>query len=194
MDLNKKQMHCLLMGRRIVDQFYLDEDFNVPDAKDDVLKIIYGKAEIHIDDVKTVESYLRVSGRLYFHVLYSPSRMEPRLDMLEGNFPFEEMVYLDGETGGNYFVSSSRVEFMPSLVHSRKLGIRAMVELEINCEDIKDEEIKHLELSQKDLEARYTDLKMARTLSLYDKDIKDTKQRLTSLVREIDRCIALLNE
>ena len=58
----------------------------------------------------------------------------------------------------------------------------------------KDEEIKHLELSKKDLEARYTDLKMARTLSLYDKDIKDTKQRLTSLVREIDRCIALLNE
>lgn len=58
----------------------------------------------------------------------------------------------------------------------------------------KDEEIKHLELSQKDLEAKYTDLKMARTLSLYDKDIKDTKQRLTSLVREIDRCIALLNE
>ena len=58
----------------------------------------------------------------------------------------------------------------------------------------KDEEIKHLELSQKDLEARYTDLKMARTLSLYDKDIKDTKQRLTSLVREVDKCIALLNE
>ena len=58
----------------------------------------------------------------------------------------------------------------------------------------KDEEIKALEMSQKDLEARYTDLKMARTLSLYDKDIKDTKQRLTSLVREIDRCIALLNE
>ena len=58
----------------------------------------------------------------------------------------------------------------------------------------KDEEIKALEMSQKDLEARYTDLKMARTLSLYDKDIKDTQQRLTSLVREIDRCIALLNE
>jgi len=51
-----------------------------------------------------------------------------------------------------------------------------------------------MDLSQKKLEAQYTDLKMARTLSLYDKDIKDTKQRLTSLVREIDRCIALLNE
>ena len=58
----------------------------------------------------------------------------------------------------------------------------------------KDDEIRRLELSRKELEARYTDLKMARTISLYDKDIKDTKQRLSSLVREVDRCIALLNE
>ena len=43
-------------------------------------------------------------------------------------------------------------------------------------------------------ETQYTDLKTARTISLYDKDIKDTKQRLASLVREVDRCIALLNE
>jgi uncharacterized protein YhaN len=39
----------------------------------------------------------------------------------------------------------------------------------------KDEEIKQMEQSRKELEARYTDLKMARTISLYDKDIKDTK-------------------
>ena len=58
----------------------------------------------------------------------------------------------------------------------------------------KDEEIRQLNLSLKESEARYTDLKTARTISLYDKDIKDTKQRLSSLVREIDRCIALLNE
>ena len=58
----------------------------------------------------------------------------------------------------------------------------------------KEEEISQLERSRKELEARYTDLKMARTISLYDKDIKDTKQRLSSLVREVDKCIALLNE
>ena len=58
----------------------------------------------------------------------------------------------------------------------------------------KEKEILTLEQSQRDLEAQYTDLKMARTLSLYDKDIKDTKLRLSGLVREIDKCIALLNE
>ena len=58
----------------------------------------------------------------------------------------------------------------------------------------KEQEILQLEQSRKELEVQFTDLKMARTLSLYDKDIKDAKQRLSGLVREIDRCIALLNE
>ena len=58
----------------------------------------------------------------------------------------------------------------------------------------KEQEILQLEQSKKELEVQFTDLKMARTLSLYDKDIKDAKLRLSGLVREIDRCIALLNE
>ena len=58
----------------------------------------------------------------------------------------------------------------------------------------KEQEILQLEQSRKELEVQFTDLKMARTLSLYDKDIKDAKLRLSGLVREIDRCIALLNE
>ena len=58
----------------------------------------------------------------------------------------------------------------------------------------KDRQIACLEVSQKELEVKFTNLKMVRTISLYDKDIKDAKQRLTNLVREVDKCIALLNE
>ena len=58
----------------------------------------------------------------------------------------------------------------------------------------KDKQIAQLEVSKKELEVKFTNLKMARTVSLYDKDIKAAKQRLTSLVREVDKCIALLNE
>ena len=57
----------------------------------------------------------------------------------------------------------------------------------------KEEEISHLKQDLKESEAQYANLKTARTISLYDKDIKDTKQRLSGLVREIDKCIALLN-
>lgn len=58
----------------------------------------------------------------------------------------------------------------------------------------KDNEAKQLENSRNELEVMYTNLKMARTISIHDKDISDTKQRLSRLVREIDKCIALLNE
>lgn len=58
----------------------------------------------------------------------------------------------------------------------------------------KEKEIEELKSSCKKLEVDYSELKMARTLSIYDKDINDTKKRLSSLVREVDRCIALLNE
>lgn len=58
----------------------------------------------------------------------------------------------------------------------------------------KDEEVKRLESSHKELEVMYANLKMARTISIHDNDIRDTKQRLSKLVREVDKCIALLNE
>ena len=50
------------------------------------------------------------------------------------------------------------------------------------------------EASRKELEEQYTNLKMARIISINDSELRDTKQRLARLVREVDKCIALLNE
>ena len=50
------------------------------------------------------------------------------------------------------------------------------------------------EADHRDLEKRYTDLKTATTISLNGSDVKETKLRLSKLVREVDKCIALLNE
>ena len=58
----------------------------------------------------------------------------------------------------------------------------------------KNEEVRRLENSRKELEVMYTNLKMARTISIHYKDIKDTKLRLSMLVREVVKCMALLNE
>ena len=58
----------------------------------------------------------------------------------------------------------------------------------------KNAELAKIKTEQQELEVQYTNLKMARTIRLFDKDIKDTKQRLNSLVREVDKCIALLNQ
>ena len=56
----------------------------------------------------------------------------------------------------------------------------------------KEAELDRVENSRKELEASYTDLKAARIISINDKELRDTKQRLSRLVREVDKCIALL--
>ncbi len=57
----------------------------------------------------------------------------------------------------------------------------------------KNEEIKALETRCQQAEADYANLKAARIISINDDESRDTKQRLARLVREIDKCIALLN-
>ena len=45
-----------------------------------------------------------------------------------------------------------------------------------------------------ELEVSYTNLKTATAISLNGSDVKETKLRLSKLVREVDKCIVLLNE
>ena len=45
-----------------------------------------------------------------------------------------------------------------------------------------------------ELDVNYTNLKTATAISLNGSDVKETKLRLSKLVREVDKCIALLNE
>ncbi len=60
--------------------------------------------------------------------------------------------------------------------------------------EVKSEENEKMQTDYQNLEQRYTDLKTAMTISLNGSDVKETKLRLSKLVREIDKCIALLNE
>ena len=45
-----------------------------------------------------------------------------------------------------------------------------------------------------ELEVSFTNLKTATAISHNGSDVKETKLRLSKLVREVDKCIALLNE
>lgn len=45
----------------------------------------------------------------------------------------------------------------------------------------------------KNLRSEYANLKLAKMIEIGDDDLKDAKTRVTKLVKEIDKCIALLN-
>jgi FtsZ-binding cell division protein ZapB len=51
-----------------------------------------------------------------------------------------------------------------------------------------------LENENKTIKVKYDNLKMARIISVKQDDFTGAKSRLSKLVKEVDKCIALLNE
>lgn len=140
MELIKKMIHCNRIGKHIIDQFYLDEDVNVPDTKEDVMHIIQGEGYLKIEEVKTAQEYITVIGKLYYHILYATTGESAKLAVLEGKLPVEEVVYTEDDLGMQYIVRAQRIEFVPTMIHSRKINIRAMIELEVIREMQEEEE------------------------------------------------------
>lgn len=138
MELIKKQIHTNRVGKSIVDQFYIDDDINVPDSKDDIGRIVMGKGTIAVEEMQRMENYIRVTGKLHYAVLYVTDGGDPHLASLEGKHPFEEMVYIEGREGEQYLLRNSTVEFSASLIHSRKISLKAMAEIEIGWEKVED--------------------------------------------------------
>ncbi len=58
----------------------------------------------------------------------------------------------------------------------------------------KDEKLHKAESSFSELFSRYENLKLAQGIAMSEEERRNAKIRYTKLVREIDKCIALLNE
>lgn len=55
------------------------------------------------------------------------------------------------------------------------------------------DQLNHSSVTYSTLEDEFDKLKMAKTLEASTEDVKQTKLRINQIVREIDKCIALLN-
>ena len=133
MELLTREIQTHQIGKKITRQFMLDEDFNVPDSKRDVQRVIASEGTARIEDVKMVDNYLKISGKLEFQVLYVGEGLEASLCSMAGKVPFQEQIYVE-DTEGIYELKNSRVELQTILIHSRKLRLKAMIELEAEAE------------------------------------------------------------
>ncbi|MCM1311429.1 MAG: hypothetical protein NC206_00155 [Bacteroides sp.] len=57
----------------------------------------------------------------------------------------------------------------------------------------KELEIERLQAKIGKCKSDYSNLKLAKMIEISDGDMKDAKQRITRLVREVNKCIALLS-
>lgn len=128
MELKRKYIHMSGEAGRAVSQIALDEDYNVPDMKPDVKKVIAQRGEIAEDEVKVTTDHVWIRGRLIFHVLYLSE--EDHLKSLRGELPFQENLSMDGVNEQEKVRLQWHLEDLSvSMIHSRKLGVRALVEV-----------------------------------------------------------------
>lgn len=191
MECEQKELRVYRKGKDILDQFYLDEDFNVPDMKRDVQLVILAEGKVSVEELKRVENYIRVSGKIIFKVLYVTDEGERKITSLDGKLPFEEMVYTEEEPEENLFVKSAETEISVHVIHSRKLNIKACIDLTVSSDGSRDEELMlNVEDGGEILHKRYKDYKVLK-LDAIKKDtyrikeefsIGGTKETLGSLL------------
>lgn len=94
---------------------------------------------IQLEPVKVQRERITVRGKLDFHVLYR--KEEGGLQALGGSIPFEEAINVPDLDEKDYVSVSWQLEDLNTeMIHSRKLGIKAIVTLEAKAESLYDTE------------------------------------------------------
>lgn len=141
MELNKAVIRKGEFEGAIMHQIQMDTDVNVPDAKDDIIKILQCDGQLHITEVGKSEQYLRVMGTVGYQILCATDDEDHRVSCLEGTVSIDELIYVEGKENTKYMVKCNQLDLVANLIHSRKLNIKTLLELCVDNVTIVEEEI-----------------------------------------------------
>ena len=128
MELNKHICSQLIEKGKSFSQITLDDDYIVRDNKPDVVRVIYSRGDILVEDVKAGNQGLWITGKLRFSTLYQSDDENHRLESVNGEVPFQEKVMMDeAEDEDEVLVDMEIEDLSVGIINSRKLVIRAVV-------------------------------------------------------------------
>lgn len=120
-------------------QITLDNDFNVPDNKPDMEKLIVDNGDVQVQNIKIMRDKLMIKGVLTWHLLYLRDLQTCMLDHLEGELPFEEVVNMDGLTeDARVRVDWEMEDLRMTMVHSRKVSVRSILNFKVMASCIEE--------------------------------------------------------
>jgi len=142
LDLAKKYIHMNREKGKAVTQITLDDDFNVPDMKPDLMRIILDKGELKLDETTITQDHVWLKGVLRFTLLYRSDQEEGKINTMNGEIPFQESLAIDG--ANEYDTAKLKWEMEDlsiGIINSRKLSVKALVVLKAVIDEIYDEEL-----------------------------------------------------
>lgn len=114
-------------------QLTIDEDYNVPDSRQDIDRIILSQGKVIIDECEPMVDRMRVKGHVGFQVLYAAGGDNADLDAISGMVPFEETLNVDNLLPSYETKVSCELEDLAvSMIHSRKIEVKGLISLTID--------------------------------------------------------------
>ncbi|MBO5176575.1 MAG: DUF3794 domain-containing protein [Lachnospiraceae bacterium] len=179
MELKKENIHRMSGTVQSACQtvsFTLDDDFNVPDARPDVKMILREKGRIRVLEKKCNGGRLHIRGVLQADVLYIGEEGAGIYGM-ESELPFDEMIHMEQEDCSGITIRAELEDMTATMIHSRKLNVKALITVKAFCEEIEDE-IVVTEAEGKGLFARAKDVNFT-NLAAMRKDTIRIREEVT---------------
>lgn len=178
MELVKKTLQMLRTKSEAVNQLTFDEDFNVPDSKPDISRMIQKKGEIKIEEVQVNEGKAVINGALHFRLLYVADTPRRQICSLEGKLPVSETLHLNGLKSGDKVCLKWEIEDLTlHVINSRKLNIKAIVGFQASVDEQVDVQLPVEVKEQPDLSEKKRNVRVL-TLGVHKKDTMRKKEEI----------------
>lgn len=143
MELAKKNIRLGCVEKTFSTMKTIDEDVNVPEAKKDITQIVCNTYQVHITNMKMSADSEIIEGEMEYDILYISNEQDAVLEHIEGSIGFEGKIELPPEMAGSKECRGKlNVEdFAVKIINSRKINIKALVEVMCVVDDISDDEI-----------------------------------------------------
>lgn len=127
MELRKESVQMLRVKSKATSQVTFDADYNVPDVKPDIGRMIQNKGDVSMEEVRLNDGHAFIKGSLNVDLLYVGEE-EGKVYSLSARLPLEETLNLEGIVSGDKMCLKWEIEDLSlHLIHSRKLNIKAIV-------------------------------------------------------------------
>lgn len=144
--ISKENIHSTTIRCKNTMQITLDDDFNVPDYKDDIENIVKEWGNVRVDNVKASGDRADVSGCMDFSLLYigtgsnnSKERSRAIPVNMSGSMNFNESVNLTEDSDSAYVSCLAKIEDLTiKTINSRKISVKAIISITVVCEEIND--------------------------------------------------------
>ena len=178
MELKKMNLHMDRIKCRINTQITLEEDKNISDRNPDVLNILMDNGKVVIEEVRPMTDNVLLRGKFLYEVLCQSDMPEKRLYRVQGEIPWEEKIRVEGMESMDVPKVDVIIEDMKSsLIHSRKLNIRALLNFCILGNELYDEEILVEVQNQEGVEVK-KEMREVSVLAVDKKDVYRIKEEL----------------